>query len=214
MFHLLSLVLLICGSGIPMVFDVSIPIFFISFWPKINTHFVTNFMTPRGEVPITVSPSINGSACLDRFRNDIVAQPHTNYRDLFWPNSYHWQQEMFHLSAVGVCWLIRRRDGYLLSVFFVQTECSMMVLVDCRGKIWNELYMHSELLWFPFFARNYLNFIARYFFSFIVCDLFYCFVCVWLNCFAHNYTLIHLICAKRYLTIFLVIFLSLILFLL
>ena len=31
---------------------------------KINTHFVTNFTNPKGEVPITVSPSINGSACL------------------------------------------------------------------------------------------------------------------------------------------------------
>ena len=70
--------------------------------PKINTRSVTNFPTPDGGVPITVSPSINGSDSLVRFRDDIVPQLRTTYRKISQPYSYRRQREMFHPSVVGV----------------------------------------------------------------------------------------------------------------
>ena len=51
--------------------------------PKTNTHSVTNFLSLEGETLVTVSPSINGSLCLIIFNNDLVAQPHTTYREIF-----------------------------------------------------------------------------------------------------------------------------------
>ena len=59
-----SLVLMICGRGIPMVLDTFYSNFFIHIPLKINTHLVTNFLTPEGEVVINVFLYINRSACL------------------------------------------------------------------------------------------------------------------------------------------------------
>ena len=47
--------------------------------PKINTHSVTTFSTPKGEVPVRVSLSINKSAQLISFCNEHVSQLHTPY---------------------------------------------------------------------------------------------------------------------------------------
>ena len=82
--------------------------FFIRIPPKINTHSVTNFTTPEGGVPITVSPPINGSSCLVRFGGEIYVQLRTTYFEIFRPYSYHRQQEIFRSSAVGVCRFICR----------------------------------------------------------------------------------------------------------
>ena len=55
--------------------------------PEINTHIVITFLTPKGELPITVSLSISGSANLFIFHYDIVAQLYTDYCELFQPYS-------------------------------------------------------------------------------------------------------------------------------
>ena len=60
--------------------------------PEINTRFVTTFPTARGELLITVSPSINGSEFLVSFRDELVAQLHTTYSKIFWPYGYRQQQ--------------------------------------------------------------------------------------------------------------------------
>ena len=86
--------------------------------PEINTHFVTTFPTTKGEVPITMYPSINQIACLVIMYDEIVDQPHTTYHEIFRPYSYRQQREMFHPSAVSVCWLICFQDRYLLSVIY------------------------------------------------------------------------------------------------
>ena len=49
--------------------------FFIHISPKINTHFITTFLTPKGKVPITVSLYINFSAWLISMHSDLFAQP-------------------------------------------------------------------------------------------------------------------------------------------
>ena len=51
--------------------------------PKINTNVVTAFPPPKGEVPITVYPSINESARLVSFCSSFVAQLRTIYHGLF-----------------------------------------------------------------------------------------------------------------------------------
>ena len=78
--------------------------------------------------------------------------------------------------------------------FFSQTECSVMVLVYCRGQLVNIL-----LLPFNFFSSVWFNCFA--------CVWFNCFSRVWFNWFARTYTLILLNFFKRDLTIFLTIFL-------
>ena len=113
--QLLSLVLVICGCGIPVVLNGFIPIFHPP--STQNQHsFCYHFSNYQGGFPITVSMSINGSTCLVRFRDDIIYQPRTTYCELFRPYICHRQQEMFHNSAVGVCWLICCQYGYFLSV--------------------------------------------------------------------------------------------------
>ena len=42
-------------------------------------------MTPEGELPITVYPSINVSAYLVSFHDDFSAQPLITYREIFQP---------------------------------------------------------------------------------------------------------------------------------
>ena len=88
--------------------------FFIHVPPKINSHFVTTFLTPEGELRIAVSPSINGSAWLVSFRDEIADQLHNTYYNIFRPYSYLQQREMLHPSSVGVCRLIRYQDLYFL----------------------------------------------------------------------------------------------------
>ena len=56
--------------------------------PEINTHFITTFPESKGEVPINVSPYINGSARLVIMNDDIVAQLRPTYRKRFQPYSY------------------------------------------------------------------------------------------------------------------------------
>ena len=70
--------------------------------PKINTHFVTTFTTAEGEVLITVSTSINGSARLVSTHDEIVNQLCTTYCEIFRTYIYLRQREMLHYSAVGV----------------------------------------------------------------------------------------------------------------
>ena len=82
---------------------------------KINTCFVTTFKTPKEEVPVTLSPYINGSSCLVRICNELFAQPRTNYLKIFLPYSYLRKRDGFHPSVVVVCWLIHRQCVYLLS---------------------------------------------------------------------------------------------------
>ena len=53
--------------------------FIICVAPEVKTHFVTNFSTPKGELPITVYPYINGSARFVSMQDDCVTQPRTNY---------------------------------------------------------------------------------------------------------------------------------------
>ena len=60
-------------------------IFFIRVPPKINTNFFTNFTTNKGEVLITMYPSINGRNHLVSMHNDIVYQTRTTYRNIFDP---------------------------------------------------------------------------------------------------------------------------------
>ena len=67
-----------------------------------NTHFVTIFPTPEGEVSITVPLYTNGSDFLDRFRDEIFAQPPTTYHKIFQPYTYRRKWTMFHRSEVGV----------------------------------------------------------------------------------------------------------------
>ena len=82
--------------------------------PKINTHFFTTLHIPKGDVPITVSPSINGSARLVSI-NECVIRTRSIYCEHFRPYSYSRQQDMFHTSVVGVFQFIRRQ---LLSGIF------------------------------------------------------------------------------------------------
>ena len=96
--------------------------FFIRVLPKINTNSITTFPTPKVEVPITLSPSINGSARLVSFCDEPVVQTCTTYCEIFWPYSYCQQLEMFHPSAVGVCQFIHSQDRYFLSG--VSPKCS------------------------------------------------------------------------------------------
>ena len=56
--------------------------------PETNTHFVTIFLTPRGEVLIAVSPSINKSAHFVKMHDDLVAQLRTTYNEIFRPYIY------------------------------------------------------------------------------------------------------------------------------
>ena len=77
--------------------------------PEINTQFVTTFPAPKGELPMTLYPFINGSTLLVSIHNEIVAQPCTTYREIFRPHSYRQQQEISHPSSVGVYQLIHRR---------------------------------------------------------------------------------------------------------
>ena len=66
--------------------------FFIRVSLEINTHFVTTFPTPKGELLITVSLSINVSASLVRMHNNIFSQLFTTYNNIFRPYSYLQQQ--------------------------------------------------------------------------------------------------------------------------
>ena len=75
--------------------------------PKINTHFVKTFMTPKGDFPITVSPSINGSAWLVSM-NECFFQTRSSYHELSIPYSYNRQRDMFHPSVVGFFQVIHR----------------------------------------------------------------------------------------------------------
>ena len=84
MLQLLSLVLVNCGNGLPMVLNGFILIF-IRIPPEINTHFVTASMTTKGGVLITVSLSTNGSFFLVSFIDEIVAQLRTTSCELFPP---------------------------------------------------------------------------------------------------------------------------------
>ena len=55
--------------------------------------------------------------------------------------------------------------------YWSQAEWSMMVLIDCRGKIWNEEYRHSDLLLFYFSACNFsIIFIA-------ICSIYLFLIC-------------------------------------
>ena len=89
--------------------------FIIPVMSKINTHFITTFLTSEGEVPIIVSLPINGRAVLVKMYDGIVVQPRTSYCKIFWPYSYCQQREIFHLSTVSVFQLIRCQYVYLLS---------------------------------------------------------------------------------------------------
>ena len=129
-------------------------IFFIQFPPKVNTHFVTTFTTPKGEVPITVSQSINRSAILVHMHDEIVAQPCTTYRKIFWPYIYLRQWEMLHPSEVGVRWLICCRDEYFIR--------SISTKRSGQWRCWYIIEVSFEM-------RNICNLVS--------CD-FICFVCV------------------------------------
>ena len=121
---------------------------------------------------------------------------------------------MFHPSAFGVRQLIRHQYGYLLSsiypkrsgkwLYWYIVKISFDMMVKCSLIQWNLLL----------FDRNLFNVIARELFNCFVFVWFICFVFVWFNCSPHNYTLIFLIVLERDLTVFLMIFLSLILFIL
>ena len=76
--------------------------------PKINTCFLTNIPTPKGDFLITMSPSINVSANLVSI-NERVIRSRSNFRELFRPFKYIQQQDMFHPSVVRVFRLIRRQ---------------------------------------------------------------------------------------------------------
>ena len=53
--------------------------------PKIKSRFITTFPTPEGEVPITFSRSINGSASFVSMHKELVSQPCTTYCGIFQP---------------------------------------------------------------------------------------------------------------------------------
>ena len=74
--------------------------------PEINTYFFTTFSTPKVEVPITVSPYINGGAWLVSVNGSVI-QTRSTYCEIFRPYSYIRQQDMFHPSAVCVYYFIR-----------------------------------------------------------------------------------------------------------
>ena len=75
--------------------------------PKINTHFVTNIPTSKGDVTITVSPTINGSVCLVIMNDHVILTCYT-YLEIFRLYSYSQQQYMLHPNEVGVFRLIYR----------------------------------------------------------------------------------------------------------
>ena len=163
---------------------------------EINTHFVTTFPAPKGEVPIIVSPPINDNARLVSFRDDIVAQSHSTYFDIFQPYGCRRQREMFHPSAVGVCQLICNWHGYIFCGISPKRSGQwrywyiVKVRLEMRDKC---RLINCNLLFFSF---KLFNFIAR----------------VWFNSFARNYTLILLFFVEGDLMIFLKIFLYLIFF--
>ena len=74
--------------------------------PKINTHFVTTLPTPKVDISITASLSINGSARLVSM-NECIVQTRSSYRELFRPYSYNRQRDMFHPIMIVVFWLIQ-----------------------------------------------------------------------------------------------------------
>ena len=166
--------------------------FFHSVPPKINTHSITTFLTPKVKVPIFVSPYINVSAWFVSFWNDTVAQPGTTYCELFWTYRYLQQPEMFHPSAVGICRLIPCRYGYFLNGISTKRSGQWWYWSIFNGSF--ETRVKCSLIYCNFFlvAQKKFNFIDR----------------VWFNCFAPNYILIFLIFVKRNIRIFLVIFLS------
>ena len=74
--------------------------FVIHVLPEINTHFVITFMTPEGGSLIAVTSSINRSAWLFSFHDELVAKTHTAYCEIFWPYSCHRLQDMFYPSSL------------------------------------------------------------------------------------------------------------------
>ena len=62
--------------------------------PKINTHFETTFLTRKWEIPISVSPPINGSALLVSV-NDRFLWTRSTFCKLFITYIYSRQRDMF-----------------------------------------------------------------------------------------------------------------------
>ena len=109
-------ILVICGIMLLMVLNGFIGILFFVF--RLKSILVSSqlFWLPKEKYGSTIneSPSINGSARLVSMHGELVAQQYTNYWEIFWPYIHFWQQDMFHPSAVGVCWFIRCWYWYLL----------------------------------------------------------------------------------------------------
>ena len=133
--------------------------------PKINTHFVIIFPTPKGEFPITFSLYINESTWLVLMHDELVDQPRITYCNIFRPYSYFRQLDTFNPIAVGVFQLIHSSICIFAERYFSQTELTMMVLVYCWGNLWNEEYIYSYFLQFHFFDRVLFNFVSRFFFQ-------------------------------------------------
>ena len=113
----------------------------IRFTPNINTHLVTTFWTPKGELPITMYQSIDESTHLVSMQDNLITQPRTTYCELFQPYSYLQQQDMFHHSTLIFWQLIYRLYGYLPSS--ISTKPS-------GGELWNGEYMQFDFFRFTF----------------------------------------------------------------
>ena len=95
--------------------------FVIHILPKINTNFVTTFLNLGGKSPVTVYQSINVSARLVRFWDELVSQPHTTYRKIFQIFNKRLQWVMFYTSFDDDCRFIHTQAGYLfISIYLKQ----------------------------------------------------------------------------------------------
>ena len=124
-----------------------------------------------------MSPFINVSNYLVSMHDNLVTQPHTTYREIFWPYSCWQQQEMFHTSAVGFCLLICRLDGYFLSGISPKRSGQWFWFWKRVVKVSFEINFFARVL-FNFFAPVLFNSFAPLLFNFFARDFLNTCVCL------------------------------------